>query len=312
MIKLRPAYPNELYHHGIRGQKWGIRRYQNPDGSLTPEGRKRYMKIMNKAVNKPKKLDRVKMGLTQRRTIPAGTIMYRTSAVKNEQKKPGESAYVTYLQPERNLYKGGWIRQTAGTDKVYEKTYQLKTDLTIPSRSTCEGEIKKLMKNPELRKEVFKGYIEIAFPKNSYRRDSEIVRMVGDDIYENKKAYSKAEKQWLAKKGKQIADEFKTMPIDEAAFNVQLSFGLAPKTKAKLIENLKKQGYNAMVDEASVGGRFNFAREGVDPLLIFDANNLAPIKEETIRENEEQQYLNDYYAYKNKMRRNSEAQWSEF
>ena len=32
----------ELYHHGIKGQKWGIRRYQNPDGSLTEAGRKKY------------------------------------------------------------------------------------------------------------------------------------------------------------------------------------------------------------------------------------------------------------------------------
>ena len=29
---------SELYHHGIKGQKWGVRRYQNPDGSLTAEG----------------------------------------------------------------------------------------------------------------------------------------------------------------------------------------------------------------------------------------------------------------------------------
>lgn len=33
---------SELYHHGIKGQKWGVRRYQNPDGTYTAEGRKRY------------------------------------------------------------------------------------------------------------------------------------------------------------------------------------------------------------------------------------------------------------------------------
>lgn len=40
------GYPvtDELYHHGVQGQKWGIRRYQNEDGTLTAEGRERYGK----------------------------------------------------------------------------------------------------------------------------------------------------------------------------------------------------------------------------------------------------------------------------
>lgn len=46
-------YESSLAHHGVKGQKWGVRRYQNTDGTLTEAGKKKYVK----AVKKMDKLD---------------------------------------------------------------------------------------------------------------------------------------------------------------------------------------------------------------------------------------------------------------
>ncbi len=45
-------YNNELYHWGVKGMKWGVRRYQNADGTLTDKGKKRYS---NKEIRQDKK-----------------------------------------------------------------------------------------------------------------------------------------------------------------------------------------------------------------------------------------------------------------
>lgn len=43
-----------LSHHGIKGMKWGVRRYQNNDGSLTPQGKKRYERDIRDNLGKKK------------------------------------------------------------------------------------------------------------------------------------------------------------------------------------------------------------------------------------------------------------------
>lgn len=52
------VFTDELYHHGIKGQKWGVRRYQNYNGSLTKEGKAHLLanKIHDESSKKEKRI----------------------------------------------------------------------------------------------------------------------------------------------------------------------------------------------------------------------------------------------------------------
>ena len=58
---MKIQYETELYHHGIRGQKWGVRRFQNPDGSLTSTGRKRYASEQSRIASKASKKEALEL-----------------------------------------------------------------------------------------------------------------------------------------------------------------------------------------------------------------------------------------------------------
>ena len=67
----------ELYHHGIKGMKWGVRRYQNSDGTLTPAGKKRY----DKQVRASRKAD-----VKNRRTLSDSEIEQKIKRLESEKK----------------------------------------------------------------------------------------------------------------------------------------------------------------------------------------------------------------------------------
>ncbi len=81
-------YESSLAHHGIKGQKWGERRFQTKDGSLTPAGRERYDDNDSKKVNRSQKRHEKKMEKKLRYVGRAkGHADYENEKIAESQKK---------------------------------------------------------------------------------------------------------------------------------------------------------------------------------------------------------------------------------
>lgn len=106
-------YSDELQHHGIRGQKWGQRRYQNKDGSLTPAGQKRYNKEVEKLKKETAKVKAAEQVAANRKKTQAKldrldakkqALEERKKALKEEKygkKKKGDTEENTDETPEQ-------------------------------------------------------------------------------------------------------------------------------------------------------------------------------------------------------------------
>lgn len=73
------TYSYELYHHGVKGMKWGVRRFQKKDGSLTSAGKKRYSDSTRKSKHRLKLEEKYKsQGMSQREAEIEATKRIRT------------------------------------------------------------------------------------------------------------------------------------------------------------------------------------------------------------------------------------------
>ena len=112
---------NELQHHGIKGQKWGVRRFQNADGSLTAEGKKRYSvsdyqqaidktKTAGKIVNEAKTLNNTVKKLNdptaERRIRKSAAEMSDIELQKRVQRLNMEDNYTRMMLHRENLERG--------------------------------------------------------------------------------------------------------------------------------------------------------------------------------------------------------------
>lgn len=107
----------ELYHYGIPGQKWGVLRFQNPDGTLTEKGKKRYEKL-NKRINKNNSSKKMKKLMGNAESMYSN---FKGSQLENNLAK--------------SLYNNKWMESNAAlVESMYDK-YR-------PSREELDAYIK--------------------------------------------------------------------------------------------------------------------------------------------------------------------------
>ena len=100
----------ELTHHGVKGMKWGVRRYQNKDGSLTPEGQRRLAKNLKKEYKR-----------SYRSAQP-----FKTSDTYNKKVRDSLSTVLTDDDKKRITdAKKTWLSKQKESDKAEEALYEL-------------------------------------------------------------------------------------------------------------------------------------------------------------------------------------------
>lgn len=290
---------SELYHHGIKGQRWGVRRYQYADGSYTPVGKKRYQNNSNVySVKRTATLmtmkmselkDTVKTQVTGKQYVDtylkSGTSFARIQTSKEFEKY---AFYATYKKKDMDKYLGLFgknltTRAAYDANKAEkeanatgsEKDYKMAKEL----RDRADNIKVYQLKLEAIKKLKIPSDKNAAYITGNLLKETDFKKNVESSIVDSKEKMKRPTQQVLFKQALRALskDPNKLSFTEKNAIYKALNLSLVNHNDQEIAaqnrfySELKKKGYNALLDYNDKEYSSYHAKR---PIIVFDTDSV--------------------------------------